>query len=402
MKRILIFILTVLLLTNLLACQSIPKDTTQSHPHPSDIATVTISPPTISSDLSTDIETVTPTISPDLSTDTKPITPTISPEPSTDISTDISTFEPSETEPEDNEFVLISDYVPTAKIELAYATVNNFTGIRIYDFTDAYLRYGTVKKLMKIAEALEKEGVGLIIWDAFRPVSAQKVLYECYPDPTFVSHPVTGKRAHCRGNTVDVTLYDLENGKELSMPSEFDDFTSAADRDYSGCSSDVAKNARLLEDTFVKYEFTPYYNEWWHFSDTIDYPVDEDFEPTVPKIWVANCNEFINLRNYPGGKTLAKIPKGEAFEIKKWDGQQALVTYQGITGYVHTAYIKPADSDYFKNILQIVAPTDTYSYEQMLSDLDALQKQYPDTVHLTSIGKSELGAHDPCPADRRS
>ena len=120
-------------------------------------------------------------------------------------------------EPDDQDFVRIADYIPTAKIELPYATVNNFTGNRIYDFTDSYLRYGTVKKLMKVSEELERKGLGLIIWDGFRPVAAQAKLWEICPDPTFVSHPVTGKRTHCRGNTVDISLYDLATGKDVAV-----------------------------------------------------------------------------------------------------------------------------------------------------------------------------------------
>ena len=109
-------------------------------------------------------------------------------------------------EPDDEDFVRIIDYIPTARVELAYATVNNFTGCQIYDFTDAYLRYGTVRKLMKVSEALADQGIGLIIWDGFRPVAAQAKLWEIFPDPSFVSHPVTGKRTHSRGNTVDISI----------------------------------------------------------------------------------------------------------------------------------------------------------------------------------------------------
>lgn len=182
-------------------------------------------------------------------------------------------------EPEDGDFVRILDYIPTARVELAYATENNFTGCRIYDFTEAYLRYGTVKKLMEVSRELEELGIGLIIWDAFRPVSAQAKLWEICPDPTYVSHPVTGRRAHCRGNAVDVSLYDLRTGEYLPVPTGFDDFTACADRDYSDCSEEAAANAVLLEKTMEKYGFTAYFAEWWHFSDSEEQPVEEDFDP---------------------------------------------------------------------------------------------------------------------------
>lgn len=298
-------------------------------------------------------------------------------------------------EPDEKAFVRVIDYIPAIRQSLAYATVNNFTGYRIYDFTDAYLRYGTVKKLRKVCEELEQQGVGLMIWDGFRPVSAQAKLWEICPDPAFVSNPTTGRRSHCRGNTVDVTLYDLETGAELPMPTGFDNFTAYADRDYGDCSPEAAANARLLEETMEKYGFTPYFSEWWHFSDTEDYPVEESFDPAVPDKWSANCNEYISLRNAPGGERIAKIPKGETMRLKSWDGKYALVSYGGQTGYVLSDYIVPADEAYLTDCLNTVVPTNVYSYGQMVSDLETLQNRYPDVVSVTSIGTSELGRDIP-------
>lgn len=162
-------------------------------------------------------------------------------------------------EPGDEDLVRVADYIPDIRQALAYATVNNFADQRIYDFTDAYLRYGTVKKLAKVCEELAEQGIGLMIWDGFRPVAAQAKLWEICPDATFVSHPVTGNRSHCRGSAVDVTLVDLETGKELPVPTGFDNFTAYADRDYTDCSPEAAQNAALLEDTMVKHGFKPYY-----------------------------------------------------------------------------------------------------------------------------------------------
>lgn len=298
-------------------------------------------------------------------------------------------------EPDDADFVRIIDYIPTARVELAYATVNNFTGYRIYDFTDSYLRYGTVKKLVKVSEELAEQGIGLIIWDGFRPVAAQAKLWEICPDPTFVSHPVTGKRTHCRGNTVDISLYDLETGEDLPVPTGYDNFTAYADRDYSDCSEDAAANARLLEQTMEKYGFTPYFAEWWHFADTTDYEIDEFFNPAIPTTWSANCNEYISLRSTPGGEAIAKIPKGATVELQSWDGKYAEVTYKGREGYVLTNYIMPEDASYFAESLDTVAPTNVYSYAQMIEDMETLRSQYPDVVTVTSIGTTELGRDIP-------
>lgn len=202
--------------------------------------------------------------------------------PTTEAPTEEPTEEPTQEPtqpPEDQDLVSVTDYIPGIAVELAYATENNFTGQPIYEFTESYLRYGTVKKLKQASEELAEQGLGLLIWDGFRPVAAQQKLWEICPDPTFVSHPVTGYRAHCRGNAVDLTLVDLETGEQLRMPTGFDDFSALADRDYSDCDHEAAENARLLETVMEKHGFQPYSAEWWHFADTTDYPVDENFNP---------------------------------------------------------------------------------------------------------------------------
>lgn len=182
-------------------------------------------------------------------------------------------------EPEsDDIFVRVLDYIPTASQELRYATENNFTGQVIYGFEDVYLRWGTVKKLMLVSQDLEEMGLYMKIWDGFRPVSAQFVLWEVCPDPTYVANPTTGHSSHSRGNTVDVTLVDA-NGQEVEMPTGFDDFSPLANRDYSDCTDAAANNAQLLEILMEKHGFSGYYGEWWHFSDTVSYPVEQVFEP---------------------------------------------------------------------------------------------------------------------------
>ena len=182
-------------------------------------------------------------------------------------------------EPDAEDLVRILDFLPDIEIDLRYATTDNFTGQVIYDFEDAYLRYGTLKKLMAASEILSEKGYGIKIWDAFRPVSAQAALYEVHPDPNVVSHPVNGYRAHCRGNAVDMTLVDLSTGQELPMPTGFDNFTALADRDYSDCDAIPAANAQLLEQIMTECGFKPLQSEWWHFTDTDTYPVEEFFDP---------------------------------------------------------------------------------------------------------------------------
>ena len=135
-----------------------------------------------------------------------------------------------------------------------------------------------MKKLMLVSEDLAELGLYLKIWDGFRPVSVQFVLWEVCPDPTYVANPNKGYSSHSRGNTLDVTLVDAE-GREVEMPTAFDDFSPLADREYSDCTADAANHAELLEILMEKHGFSDYFGEWWHYSDTTAYPVELVFEP---------------------------------------------------------------------------------------------------------------------------
>lgn len=181
-------------------------------------------------------------------------------------------------EPSDEDFVRVADYVPGLVVELRYASEDNFTGQTVYDFSDAYLRYGTVRKLAAVQAALAEEELGLKIWDAFRPPAAQFQLWEICPDSRYVADPNRGFSSHSRGNTVDLTLVDRE-GRELEMPTGFDDFSPKADRDYGDVPPEAAENARRLEEAMTAGGFRPYSGEWWHYADETRYPVEETFAP---------------------------------------------------------------------------------------------------------------------------
>ena len=168
--------------------------------------------------------------------------------------------EVTESIPAPEDFVRVADWIPDIYTDLRYAADNNFTGQAIYDFSDAYLRYGTVQKLAAVQETVAESGCSLLIWDAFRPASAQFRLWEICPDPAYVANPEKGFSSHSRGNTVDVTLVTTDG-----QPVDIGD-TAAA-------------NARLLESAMTAAGFRPYSAEWWHYSDTQSYPVDEQFIP---------------------------------------------------------------------------------------------------------------------------
>ena len=174
----------------------------------------------------------------------------------------------------DDALVKITDYIPGIFVDLRYATENNFTGQVIYDFTEPLLRYGTVKKLARVQEALLAEGYSLKIWDALRPVSAQFALWAVCPDSRYITDPNKSTSNHCRGNTVDVTLVRAD-GTEIPMPSDFDTFNALADRDYSDVSPQATENVKRLEAVMIDQGFKPYSAEWWHYTDATTYGVVE-------------------------------------------------------------------------------------------------------------------------------
>lgn len=239
-----------------------------------------------------------------------------------------------------SDFVRLRDYIPDVVIELRYATSNNFTGGVIYDFSDVYLRYSTVLKLMDVQGELRQQGYLLKIWDAFRPIEAQRKLWQAKPDPNYVSNPDTGTNSHSRGNTIDVTLVNAE-GREVEMPSGFDEFNTFADRDYSDCTDAAAENAKLLESVMEKYGFEGLQSEWWHFTENQDYAIEKVFDPGEVSLWRAECNEYINLRTEPkvSAAVLTTIPDNHQFTLLGWIDGFAYVEYQDQRGYVNAGYI---------------------------------------------------------------
>ena len=328
-RKVLVAALSILLLFNMVGCSFFEWMPDTSKPD---------NESTISSDLYTEPTGGTTTF-PTNGTTEPPETQAPTTAPTTD-----GTIPPqvvTQPEPSDDDFVKVTSYIPDIIIDLRYSTEHNFTNQQIYDFTDVWLRYGTVKKLMSVQEELKQNGYGLKIWDGFRPPSAQFKLWDICPDPTYVSNPNNGFSSHSRGNTVDITLV-YTDGTELTMPTGFDDFSKLADRDYSDCSKEAADNAMFLEQLMIKHGFKPYAGEWWHFTDTQPYPVDEAFEPTEAALCYADCSEYISLRTKPstGAEVITKILAGEQVTMVAKTGEFALVEYQGLIGYVLLSYIE--------------------------------------------------------------
>ena len=168
-------------------------------------------------------------------------------------------------EPADR-LVEVSRLAPGIQVELRYATANNFTRHVIYPASArCYLRAQVAARLAAVQRVLKSRGLGLKVYDCYRPRSAQKTLWEIVPDERYVASPVTGSR-HNRGAAVDLTLVDRD-GRELPMPTPYDDFTEKAHRDYQDLPADTLRNRKTLQDAMVEGGFTPLPTEWWHFDD---------------------------------------------------------------------------------------------------------------------------------------
>jgi D-alanyl-D-alanine dipeptidase len=150
----------------------------------------------------------------------------------------------------------------------------------IYKAPKAFLRSPVAAALKKVQDSLAFYKAGLKIWDAYRPYAASIRFFEVYPDTNFVANPRYGSR-HNRGCAVDLTLVERVSGKELPMPTPFDDFTPKAHPAYASLPDTVLSNRALLFGIMAHFGFTPIESEWWHFDykDWKSYPLmDLTFE----------------------------------------------------------------------------------------------------------------------------
>ncbi len=153
---------------------------------------------------------------------------------------------------------------PNIRLDIRYATTNNFLKRKLYPIAKCALRSSVAQKLALVQTDLEKIGLGLKVYDCYRPFSVTKQMWEFLPDPNYVANPVRGSR-HNRGAAVDLTLVD-RTGKELEMPTPYDDFTAKAHRNYQGGSAQSRKHRQILEDAMKKQGFIGITTEWWHFD----------------------------------------------------------------------------------------------------------------------------------------
>ena len=173
---------------------------------------------------------------------------------------------------ERNPLVDIQKIDPSIKIEVRYATVNNFMHEVLYPEARCLVRAEAAEALRRVQSKLLKHDLCLKIFDGYRPLSVQKKMWAKYPLDGFVANPAKGSN-HNRGMAVDVTLVRKSSGQELSMPSAYDEFSLKAHRDYAGGTDEERHNRQILQEAMEQEGFKGLRTEWWHF----DYRGAKDF-----------------------------------------------------------------------------------------------------------------------------
>ncbi|MEB3265470.1 MAG: M15 family metallopeptidase [Cyanobacteriota bacterium] len=164
-----------------------------------------------------------------------------------------------------SELVSLLALAPRPLLELRYASPYNVLQTTLYPGIEPRLRCPVALALQQVQRDLAREGLGLKVWDAYRPLAVQQRMWEAIRDPRYVSDPAVNAGRHTRGTAVDVTLVD-QRGRELPMPTDFDDFSEAAHQNAPGISRERAANAQRLRRAMERRGFVAFATEWWHFD----------------------------------------------------------------------------------------------------------------------------------------
>ncbi|MBI2300590.1 MAG: CapA family protein [Armatimonadetes bacterium] len=164
-----------------------------------------------------------------------------------------------------DDLVELQGRIPGLHLDLRYAGRDNVFHTRFYTDERPRLRRAVAEKLALAQRRLAAQGYALKVWDAYRPLAVQRRMWRQVPDPRYVADPRKGGN-HNRGAAVDVTLVDCR-GREVEMPTGFDDFTAKAHADCAGCSAAARRHRKILQDAMTGAGFRIFATEWWHFDD---------------------------------------------------------------------------------------------------------------------------------------
>ena len=165
----------------------------------------------------------------------------------------------------DKQLIELKKLIPDIALDIRYATTNNFTHHRLYEQPRAFARKPVAEALKQIEATLKPMGLGLKIYDAYRPYAITVKFYEIAHDTNFVADPRKGSR-HNRGCAIDLTLINLKTGKELEMPTGFDSFSPKAAADYAKLTPLQLHNREILRKVMETHGFKIYRTEWWHYD----------------------------------------------------------------------------------------------------------------------------------------
>lgn len=169
-----------------------------------------------------------------------------------------------EREPRDTVLVPLHSIIPDLLTDVRYATANNFTGRILYASDTLCARRAVALALKKAQELAKAQHLQCKVFDAYRPLSVQRLMWSIVPDERYVANPAKGSR-HNRGCALDLTLCDLRD-KELDMGTGYDEFTEKAAATFTDLPDHVLRNRQLLTDIMKRAGFTVLPSEWWHFD----------------------------------------------------------------------------------------------------------------------------------------
>lgn len=171
------------------------------------------------------------------------------------------------------ELVELSKLDPTLALDVRYASANNFMRRPMYAQARAFLQRPAALALLRANARLRADGLGLVIYDGYRPWRVTKAFWDQVPTDLkrFVADPAKGSK-HNRGCAVDLSLIDLASGTAVAMPSDYDEMTERAYPDYAGGTPAQRAARDRLRAAMEAEGFTVYTYEWWHF-DYKDWPL---------------------------------------------------------------------------------------------------------------------------------
>lgn len=268
----------------------------------------------------------------------------------------------------------------TIKLDIRYARTDNFVGKVVYNEARAFLQRPAAEAVVRVHKLLKKQGLGIVIFDGYRPWTITKLFWEVTPDAQrkYVANPKTGSK-HNRGCAVDLSIYDLKTGKLVPMPSDFDEFTERASPDYKGGSTEETRNRDLLRKLMEAEGFTVNANEWWHFDykDWQTYAIYDipfsiagslDKKPKKPKIEEKKkLKKFFDEANVTGGIYIYDLNKNKytIYDRKRMD-----------TGFVPASTSKIIHSLIFLDSGAIADENETLKWDGVKRSIEAWNKDH--------------------------